>query len=125
MMPRMMSRWKNAIRAKARSERGESITEVLVAIVVSGLAILMLATVIATAVNVNQASRKAMNDYYAANNDVVSGALTTTGTVTLTSDGASVSLAGDSSISVTCYAGEQAGDTPVVSYVAQESGATG
>ena len=113
----MMSQLKSIISAKLRGNRGESITEVLVAIVVSGLAILMLATVIAAAMNVNKTSQRAMNDYYEANNSVVSGGVATTGTVSLTAGGSPVSLGNDSGIEVSCHVGEQADGTPVVSYV--------
>ena len=121
----MMTRLKNIISAKLAGTRGESITEVLVAIVISGLAILMLATVIATAVNVNQASRRAMNEYYAANNNVVVGGVSTTGSVSLTSGSDPISLADSDSVAVTCHIGTQADGTLVVSYVEQESGVTG
>jgi len=83
----------------ARSVRGESLTEVLVAILISCLAILMMATVIAASFNVNETSRKAMDKYYKDNNRIanqISGDSDTAsgkGTVTMTSsDGTSVNL---------------------------------
>ena len=119
----MMTKWGSIIRAKIRSRRGESITEVLVAIVVSGLAILMLATVIATAVNVNRASQQSMNEYYAANNSVVSGGVTASGSVSLESG---VAIADRDSVTVTYHIGEQADGTLVISYAETDgSGATG
>ena len=121
----MMAFLKRLVSAKLRGERGESITEVLVAIVVSGLAILMLGTVIATAVNVNKASQKAIDEYYAANNDVAAGSATATGTVGLASDSGSITLSGSDDVSVSYRIGEQADGTLVISYVEQESGATG
>lgn len=56
--------------AKVRSVRGESLTEVLVSILVSGLAILMLGMAISAATDTNLHSKKAMDDYYKANNDI-------------------------------------------------------
>lgn len=56
-----------------RAVRGESLVEVLAAIVISGLAILMLATTIAASVRVNLTSGDAMNKYYIASNDLALG----------------------------------------------------
>lgn len=58
-----------------RGSRGESLTEVLVAIVVGALAILMLYTAITTSVSIAKSSRDNMDQYFEANNKVV----TTTG----------------------------------------------
>lgn len=116
----MTASWKHAmqaIRARLRGDRGETITEVLVAIVISGLAILMLATAIASAVNVNNASRDAMNRYYAANNNAVLGdTATASGTVSVTMNGGSISLGNKASIPVTFRIGQQVNDTLVVAY---------
>ena len=105
----------------ARRVRGETLTEVLVAIVVSGLAILMLATVIASATSINESSRKAMNEYYEKSNGIVEASATNgTGTVTLSVDdgsGTVTAIALDDE-DVTYYISEQMDGTPIVSYAA-------
>lgn len=115
-----------ALRAKLCSRRGESITEVLVAIVVSGLAILMLATVIATAASTNSSSRTVMEDYYAANNQLVEASESNgAAAITLTEQGGSspVRLGDGTSVSVNLFVDEQADGTVVASYVpADENG---
>lgn len=122
----MMSKLISALRSKVRSVRGESITEVLVSIVISGLAILMLATVIATAMNVNKSSREAMNNYYEANNNVVSNATTVTGTVTVSpaAGGSAIAIASSDSVGVECRVGEQSEGVIIASYT-EGSGVTG
>ena len=59
------------IRVKLRGTQGETLTEVLVAILVSGLAILLLAMAIASAASTNMKSRSAFDAYYSNNNDIV------------------------------------------------------
>ena len=122
----MMSKLISALRSKVRSVRGESITEVLVSIVISGLAILMLATVIATAMNVNKSSREAMDRYYEANNNVVSNATTVTGTVTVSpaAGGSAIAIASTDSVDVNCRVGEQSEGVIIASYT-EGSGVTG
>lgn len=122
----MMSKLISALRSKVRSVRGESITEVLVSIVISGLAILMLATVIATAMNVNKSSREAMDRYYEANNNVVSNATTVTGTVTVSpaAGGSAIAIASSDSVGVECRVGEQSEGVIIASYT-EGSGVTG
>ena len=114
----MMTSWKQTIRTWLRNDRGESITEVLVAIVISGLAILLLATAISAAVNTNNASRRAMNEYYAANNNVVQaqGSTTKDGTVSITLNGSAVSLGNTANIPITCRIGQQVNDTVIGAY---------
>ena len=62
---------KQRLRGLLASRRGESLVEVLVSIVISGLAILMLATTIAAAVNVIQGNRNFTTKYFAESNAVV------------------------------------------------------
>ena len=59
-----------AILEKWRSKRGESLTEVLAAVVVGGLSILLMAMAISTASNMVRQSNDSMRTYYAANNDL-------------------------------------------------------
>ena len=110
-------------------QRGETITEVLVAMVIAGLALLMLATTIATSSNIVRNSRESMESYYSMGNQLAAyeasdDTITTSPlTMTLSNDlGFAIQPTGAGagsaikSISVTAYAGEDAGNT-VVSYV--------
>ena len=120
----MMGKLIGAVRSKMRGTRGETLTEVLAAIVISGLALLVLATVIAAAADVNQRSRKAMDEYYAANNQVVEG---TTGSAEGTVRLSEIKLnnTGDGSVDVVYRISTQEDGTVIVSYSEKESGATG
>lgn len=109
----------NTIYARLRSTRGESLTEVLAAIVVSGLAILMLATVIAAAANTNRQSSEQMDKYYKASNELVANVASgLSGTVTLNDiDGNTVRLEeAESSVPVEYTVNEEVGQVPIVSY---------
>lgn len=113
------------VRAKLRSRRGESITEVLAATVVGGLAILMLAMAIATASKMVMASNDAMDDYYDNGNVIAESAGDAlSGTVTLQSDGKGVALVRDSALDVVYYESEQTGSVPIVSFEAAGEGGT-
>lgn len=65
-----------AIAAKARAlirdEQGETITETLVSVLIGGLALLMLAVVLATSNNIISESKQSMNEYYAKTNAIAS-----------------------------------------------------
>ena len=102
-----------------RDQRGETITEVLVAMVIVGLALLMLAVVIATSTNIVRDSREDMQNYYNTANQLVSysAATTQSGNVTL-SVPIAVNAAGSptSTVAVTAYVGGDNANKPVVSY---------
>lgn len=55
------------IRAKLRTRGGESITEVLVAVLISAVALTMLASMIAASTRLIQTSRSQMEKYYEGN----------------------------------------------------------
>ncbi len=63
-----MAVWKNqkgnALRRKLRSKRGETIGETLVALLISALALVMLAGAISSTANMINASDKKMGEYY-------------------------------------------------------------
>ena len=61
------------IRTKLRSPRGETLGEVLVALLVAALAITMLAGAIGVSTRLVQKSKVVMNDYYLSNNDLSGG----------------------------------------------------
>lgn len=81
---------KNRFRKKLRSQRGDSLSETLVALLVGCLALVMLAGAITTSASLVTRSREKMQEYYAANNAIVSGGSAegvTSGTVTVTISG--------------------------------------
>lgn len=105
---------------KIMSNKGESLLESLVAILVSALAIAFLVTSIVTSTRITEKSRKAMDEYYEANDTVImqtSGG--TAGTVTLKDGGAGIKITPDQSsekISVKFYTNDRLRDTEVTSY---------
>ena len=66
------NRTHRSLRTIMRDRRGETITEVLVSMVIAGLALLMLATVIATSSNIVRNSRADMETYYKTSNALAS-----------------------------------------------------
>lgn len=118
-----MARWKNSpklqqsgfalrIRLALRNTHGETITEVLVAMVIVGLALLMLAVVIASSSSIVKKDREYMEDYYETGNTL---AMYTgepkyeEASLTVTWKGTSVKLSpesDDGGISIDVYADE-------------------
>ena len=56
------------MKAKLRGRAGESIAEVLVALLISAVALVMLASMISASTNMIQRSREQLAEYYAQNN---------------------------------------------------------
>ncbi|MBQ9041557.1 MAG: hypothetical protein IJ111_01950 [Eggerthellaceae bacterium] len=84
--------------SKLRSQRGESITEVLVATAIGGLALLMLAMAISVAVHMATTSRSSLDEYYTANNAIAEAKATSLGigeVALAPPSGDEISLAGD------------------------------
>ena len=65
---RQQSGFASRIRLALRNTHGETITEVLVAMVIVGLALLMLAVVIASSSSIVKKDREYMEDYYETGN---------------------------------------------------------
>ena len=65
-----MKKWKSAIAAKLKSNTGESIGEVLVALLIAALALTMLASVIYTSSRMITESKTKLGEYYVANQDL-------------------------------------------------------
>lgn len=107
---------KQALYAKARSNRGETLTEVLVSIVIAGLAILMLAMAISAATSSNLHSQKAIDEYFQESNGIATSSTNNgTGSVSLkTSGGVTVHLNDENSVNY--HIGLEDGATPVASY---------
>ena len=105
------------IRLALRNTHGETITEVLVAMVIVGLALLMLAVVIASSSSIVKKDREYMEDYYETGNALASysGNPKYEGKLTVTLSGTPVKLSSESgnTISIEVYADE---DESVVSY---------
>lgn len=104
-----------AIGQKLRSQRGDSIAEVLVAVLIAAVALVMLATMLSTSGNLIRISRGHLEDYYEANNvlsDPPSDA-GTAGTVTLS---AALTDAAGASVDVTYYINDTLSSDPVVAY---------
>lgn len=112
------------MRKRVRDEQGETITETLVSVLIGGLALLMLAVVLATANHIVMDSRHAMDDYYTATNGMATASGNASGkvTVTLTESNAagtgSTTLA-STSVNVNYVIDEITGKT-VVSYSATD-----
>ena len=105
------------IRKKLHSKSGESIAETLIALLISTLALTMLAGAISSAANIVERGRKVMEDYYTANDVVILQKLETAseGTVVLKENGTPISVdASKSSVSV--FVNTQLSRYPVVSY---------
>lgn len=77
----------NAVKNKLKSQTGESITETLVALLISALALTMLAGAVGATERIIQSSEKKMEKYYKANNTAIEQTAQkkgTDGTISLT-----------------------------------------
>ena len=79
----------SSIRRKLRSNRGETIGETLVALLISALALVMLAGAISSTANMINTSDRKMGEYYSKDAALVEHSGTSTLTVTLTGTGVS------------------------------------
>ncbi len=97
---------------KLNSRAGESLAETLVALLISALALVMLAGAITAAGDVVTRSKNKLKDYYTENENIVqrntSGG---GGNITITGDGVSIP-----SYAITIYKNEEFSKYPVVSY---------
>ena len=107
---------------KLRSRAGESIGETLVALLISALALMMLAGAISAAMRVVTSSTDKMNEYYAADNQIV-----TAGTADANQGTTNVQLTEQApgtmsfAYSVKYYSNDQFSRNTVVTYVKEES----
>ena len=118
MSQEMMQDEKKSAAGKLKSNKGETISETLVALLISSLALTMLAGAITASANLVEKSRTKMDSYYAASeqeNGVIkmSGA-GTGGTVTI-KDSASGGL-DDQTYNIVYYGNEEFTRYPVYSY---------
>ena len=70
----------SSIGKKLKSRGGESLTEVLVSVLISAVALTMLASMISASTGMVKQSREKLDDYYTNNNGLVNGLVTRTGT---------------------------------------------
>ena len=114
-----------AARKKLGGRGGETLAETLVALLISALAIVMLAGMITSSADMIHVSNRAFDEYYAANNGLTMHAADTEGRVeaangaaTLASGSTVIRLKPDSdSAPIKLYVNKKAPDgTPVVSY---------
>ena len=115
-----MSEVKKRLIDKLRSQIGESIAEVLVALLISAVALMLLANMVTSATRIVTGNREAFNQYITAGNALASHEGTTSsGTVSFAKDGASMKLTDDpsssSTITVTYYTNTRR--NAVISYV--------
>lgn len=108
------------VKQKLNSNKGESIAETLIALLVSTLALVMLAGAISSAGNVVEKGRKAMKEYYDGIENVVKrdGTGESVSMTLLDQEGNSIYLFGSSStaITVNAYSNSRFQKYPVVAY---------
>ena len=105
-----------------RNKNGETLIETLAAVLLSSLAMLVLATMILTSSKMTDSSSKQLDKYYAANNTLSAGGDGDTepkkGTVSLQDGGGDPLAFGpeEVTVAVDCYENAEAGKVPVLSY---------
>ena len=104
-----MKKLRVRLSSKLKSRAGESIAEVLIALLIAALALTMLASVITTSARIITNSKIAMNAYYQKRNGLDAGT-SASGTLTL-----QITKTGDSSGAVILKEGQAANFT-VISY---------
>ena len=113
---------KNKLIKKLRSSRGDSIAEVLIALLISVVALVMLAAMIASSTRLIQQSRTAIEKYDAANNALATmadGSASGNGKLIVKAGGNTVKLTGSDptdGIAVKFYESKVFGDKKVVAY---------
>lgn len=102
-----------AIRRKLSSKLGDSIGEVLVALLISSLALMMLASMITSSTHLILNSKDKLESYYQQNNKLSSRTGTTTASsATIKFEGE----AGGYQVNITCYTNDKIGGKEVISY---------
>ena len=109
---------KRQIRAKLHSQAGESIGETLIALLISALALVMLAGAISSAANVITRSNTQMSKYYQGDNDLAEHTTTKKGPITITMTDTTDKTLTQTTVEGTYkyYMNDVFGNTLVVSY---------
>jgi type II secretory pathway component PulJ len=101
----------NKIKEKLKSGKGESIAEVLVSLLISSLALVMLASMINSSSRIIQSSKANMEKYYSANNvlEARTAAADNSGTLSIKNGSKAVHLRyGEGTVSVNYYKNDKA-----------------
>ena len=106
---------KDKIRKKLKSHSGESIGETLVALLISALALVMLAAAVSAASGIVIRSRNKLDDYYKENETGVIGMTASgeSGSITIKDGSGSIE---DQSGNVTYYKNDEFGKKTVIAY---------
>jgi len=108
-----------AAKLKILSNGGETLTEVLVSLLIAGLALAMFAGMIQASVNIADSSEAKMQEYYTANNNLALKTIpeATGGTVSLTKGTDIYNLfPGSSGVDVDYFVNDKLGGVEVMSY---------
>lgn len=103
---------KEKVKGKLRSRAGESIGETLISLLISALALVMLAGAVSSAADIVKRSKKAMDQYYDANAKIVASEGEQFGIEDL-------KLGPYGMPDVNCYQNSSLGDTSVIVYTAE------
>ena len=119
---------KKRICKKLRSKAGETIAEVLIALLISSLALVLLAQMISAATNMILSSEKTMKEYYKQNNVLAEQNTEnkdSTATVTMTLGGLTFPPTGSTeTIQVELYKNDKIGKIDVIAYKLHKDGGT-
>lgn len=108
-----------AAKLKILSNEGETLTEVLVSLLIAGLALAMFAGMIQASVNIVDSSEAKMQEYYTANNNLALKTIpeATGGTVSLTKGTDTYNLfPGSPGVDVDYFINDKLGGVDVMSY---------
>ena len=111
-MKRMM--FGRSLRRKIRSRAGETITEVLVSLLISVVALVMLAGMISAAARLIKTSEAKMETYYGANNALVSAPSGSASDATMTIRNSDDSI--NMTVAIQYYANTTVANKPVIVY---------
>lgn len=131
-----MRKLKAKITSKLKGSAGESLAEVLIALLIAALALTMLASVISTSARIITQSKAKMKDYYDRNNVLESQSATPDDTKTVVihpiavvsgvegdpDNNVSILLNGSVKADVSLFKNAEAGDIAVYSYKLKEGG---
>lgn len=110
------------ISTKLKNRKGETLTEVLVSLLIGTLALALLAAMIGSSTRIIRTSETSMVQYYEQNNRLeerASGDEDASGKVSCSSESGTSTVRlspGKDSVSVKCYVNQKAGKSPVISY---------
>lgn len=110
-----MKELRRRVLRKLGGRKGETLAEVLIALLIAALALTMLASTIASSSKIILRSKDKMESYYDKNNEMAEMAESGTLTATIKISGSEVSLKGDDLL-IGYSINTEVGDTKVISY---------